>query len=247
MSNSIEKIWLKEKLYQLALWLACTVFGTLGLIYSLVYHRSPGDDVAPGDLVGFIITAPTSFFGLVVTGLMMFIAGIGIFKTITTIGRLSIGPPKAGKTPEATTHLFFSSVAVASGSLNLGWVRPDAMFALTPAAANGIGGWEGLQEYWTEQNGRLLEHLQRLVAPAPITQTRFEVGQVSKVGADTADTARRQVEMQYTVISGENSSFSSAQTLGPWLFNPVCELKKQDDRWYVADPRMCIVPEATSL
>lgn len=49
MSKSMSKIWFVEKLKELALWFALTVAGTLGLIYIAFFHRSPGDDVAPGD------------------------------------------------------------------------------------------------------------------------------------------------------------------------------------------------------
>jgi len=228
----VNRIWKSQKLKQLGLWTMFVIGSIVGLIVVTMFCTDkPSESIQATTwsdaFVRRAISAPKDMMNLLLYGALALAFMTGFSNGIRTIVRIILGPPKAGKTAEKSVELFFGSVLIAAGSMNMGKVRADGLYMLAPEAIKQIGGWTGCRSYWDGVNQVIIDRLSQL--STSFSQTRFSTP-VSTVNILSEDTCRINCVINFRTIRDQGSNQVS---LGSWEFLTDCPLRKIDGRWYL--------------
>ena len=224
------KTWIGQRLQRIGIGVGFVIFA----VFALFVEKSCTDTFAhhkTHDLGDAVITAPHTLMGFLAVGAVIIAFLIGMGMTIAQIGKLLVGPPKAGRTAEKTVRQFYSNALVHAGTINSS-VNLASFVYLLDRAKHELGEWIGFRDYWKGINAKIVELL-HVRSQHPVTKTRFEVKSVSILNG-TEDRASYVVGIAFSVISGmDNPPFESSKTFGPYLYAANGDTVRIGKRWYL--------------
>jgi hypothetical protein len=224
--------WIKQRLRLIAIGLGCALFAVV-----VTFWVKPLSRPSSGDAIETLINAPTSFMDFALRAVCVGAFVIGMGMTLSQVGKILRGPPKAGTTAEQTVRQFYSHALVQAGTLTSS-IDLEAFVCLLNRAKKELGEWTGFCEYWKQTNSEIVKALharsKHPVKQAP--ETRREVKSVNIVDGPE-NRASYVVTVAFTAVFDQGcnplTGARITSTFGPYLYSDKGDIMRVGSRWYL--------------
>jgi hypothetical protein len=249
----INKIWIRQRLITLSIGggIAAVAIAVLVGIYYIGHSEfhpiktdSLGSQVAVDALQG------ARQYPIILSSICAFIIAIvGGVITLVQLGKLLLGPPRAGITAEKTIRQFYKKV-LNEESLSSMWrnlqIDVAAFACLLNKGQHDMGGWRGFNDYWKKTNREIEDQLfaerqdlfEKWAGRKDLFDNKTNKLEAIRVKNLSKGHALYELDIAFSVVIKYREAQSKSQQIISKTFGPIHyivrgEITQIGERWYL--------------